>query len=202
MVVLALVQWGFLRVKMVLVSLLVLAQVGVGVQLKLKALTLMALQQVRFIDMILNYFYCLLFLLMLALSIFSFTVLFALFIYKDLGGVKFARDSFLFFDYIFFSSDMRANASALSVICVFIFGLAFDHNRNPLVKNYLVDIVWFLGVVLFFIHCRFFSNLEYGKTKIIFVRELFFNLKIKLRLIFLWLSRLLFIILILNRFYR
>ena len=40
------------------------------------------------------------------------------------------------------------------------------------------------------------------KTKIIFVRELFFNLKIKLRLIFLWLSRLLFIILILNRFYR
>ncbi|EFE7632573.1 hypothetical protein GA334_24785, partial [Escherichia coli] len=138
--------------------------------------------------MILNNFYSLLFLLMLALSIFSFTVLFALFIYKDLGGVKFARDSFLFFDYIFFSSDMRANASALSVICVFIFGLAFDHNRNPLVKNYLVDIVWFLGVVLFFIHCRFFSNLEYGKTKIIFVRELFFNLKIKLRLIFLWLS--------------
>ncbi len=162
----------------------------------------MALQQVRFIDMILNNFYSLLFLLMLALSIFSFTVLFALFIYKDLGGVKFARDSFLFLDYIFFSSDMRANASALSVICVFIFGLAFDHNRNPLVKNYLIDIVWFLGVVLFFIHCRFFSNLEYGKTKIIFVRELFFNLKIKLRLIFLWLSRLLFIILILNRFYR
>ncbi len=74
MVVLALVQWGFLRVKMVLVSLLVLAQVGVGVQLKLKALTLMALQQVRFIDMILNNFYSLLFLLMLALSIFSFTV--------------------------------------------------------------------------------------------------------------------------------
>lgn len=106
--------------------------------------------------MILNNFYSLLFLLMLALSIFYFTVLFALFIYKDLGGVKFARDSFLFFDYIFFSSDMRANASALSVICVFIFGLAFDHNRNPLVKNYLVDIVWFLGVVLFFIHCRFF----------------------------------------------
>lgn len=96
MVVLALVQWGFLRVKMVLVSLLVLAQVGVGVQLKLKALTLMALQQVRFIDMILNNFYSLLFLLMLALSIFSFTVLFALFIYKDLGGVKFAQDSFLF----------------------------------------------------------------------------------------------------------
>lgn len=128
-------------------------------------------------------------------------MLFALFIYKDLGGVKFARDSFLFFDYIFFSSDMRANASALSVICVFIFGLAFDHNRNPLVKNYLIDIVWFLGVVLF-LYTVVFSNLEYGKTKIIFVRELFFNLKIKLRLIFLWLSRLLFIILILNRFYR
>ena len=171
MVVLALVQWGFLRVKMVLVSLLVLAQVGVGVQLKLKALTLMALQQVRFIDMILNNFYSLLFLLMLALSIFSFTVLFALFIYKDLGGVKFARDSFLFFDYIFFSSDMRANASALSVICVFIFGLAFDHNRNPLVKNYLVDIVWFLGVVLFFIHCRFFYNNVYCKKKKQFIKN-------------------------------
>ena len=177
MVVLALVQWGFLRVKMVLVSLLVLAQVGVGVQLKLKALTLMALQQVRFIDMILNNFYSLLFLLMLALSIFSFTVLFALFIYKDLGGVKFARDSFLFFDYIFFSSDMRANASALSVICVFIFGLAFDHNRNPLVKNYLVDIVWFLGVVLFFIHCRFFFNMEYVNTKNIFFIYLFLKQK-------------------------
>lgn len=51
---------------------------------------------------------------------------------------------------------MRANASALSVICVFIFGLAFDHNRNPLVKNYLVDIVWFLGVVLFLYTVVFF----------------------------------------------
>ncbi|WP_244587546.1 hypothetical protein [Escherichia coli] len=142
----------------------------------------MALQQVRFIDMILNNFYSLLFLLMLALSIFSFTVLFALFIYKDLGGVKFARDSFLFFDYIFFSSDMRANASALSVICVFIFGLAFDHNRNPLVKNYLVDIVWFLGVVLFFIHCSFFYNMQYGNTKIIFERDHFLNQKIKKKL--------------------
>ena len=128
--------------------------------------------------MILNNFYSLLFLLMLALSIFSFTVLFALFIYKDLGGVKFARDSFLFFDYIFFSSDMRANASALSVICVFIFGLAFDHNRNPLVKNYLVDIVWFLGVVLFFIHCRFFYNIEIG-DKNYFCKRAFFQPKNK-----------------------
>ena len=100
------------------------------------------------------------------------------------------------------SSICETNSLRCAIIQTFIFGLAFDHNRNPLVKNYLVDIVWFLGVVLFFIHCRFFSNLEYGKTKIIFVRELFFNLKIKLRLIFLWLSRLLFIILILNRFYR
>lgn len=61
---------------------------------------------------------------------------------------------------------MRANASALSVICVFIFGLAFDHNRNPLVKNYLVDIVWFLGVVLFFYTLSFFSNLNMVRQKL------------------------------------
>lgn len=158
----------------------------------------MALQQMRFIDMILNDF----FLLMLALSMFSFTALFALFIYKDLGGVKFARDTFLFFDYILFSSGMRANASALSVICVFVFGLAFDYNHKLLIKNYLIDTVWILGVVLFFIHCRFFSNLEYGKTKIIFIREIFFNLKIQPRLIFLWLARFLFIIMIIHRLYR
>lgn len=117
---------------------------------------LMALPQPRFIDMISNDFYYFIFLSLFALSIFSFTVLFAIFIYKELGGIQFGRDSFLFFDYILFCSCLRANASALSVICVFIFGLAFNYNRNQIIKNTSIDTIWIAGVILFFIHCRFF----------------------------------------------
>lgn len=139
-------------------------------------------------------------LFMLALSILCFTILFALFIYKELGGVKFGRDSFLFFDYIFFCSGMKPNISALSVFFVFLFGVSLDYNLNTHFGNSLGDILWGVGIVLFFIHCRFYSNLEYKKNRIAFIRELFLNMNIQPRLIFLWLARVLFVILIVNRF--
>ncbi|HAF2130400.1 TPA: hypothetical protein G9F27_004689 [Salmonella enterica] len=154
--------------------------------------------------MILNDFYYFMFLSLFALSMFSFTVLFAIFIYKELGGIQLGWDPFLFFDYILFCSCLRANASALSVICVFIFGLAFNYNSNPIIKNPFIDTIWLSGVILFFIHCRFFSNLEYENKnkKIIFIRELFLNIRREPRTIFLWFARILFVILILNHSYQ
>lgn len=160
----------------------------------------MALQLVRSIGMILNNFITTSSLVLLALSMLAFIILFAVFIYKDLGGIKFGRDSFLFFDYVFFSSERRANISALSVFCVFLFGLVFNYNYDAASQSILIDMAWILGVVLFFIHCRFFSKLKYEKKKMIFIRELMFNIKIQSRFTILWLARGLFVIVILNRF--
>lgn len=188
---------------MVLGLLLVLVQTGDGVLLRSKGLILMALRRMRFIAMILNNVYSVTLLSMLAISMLAFIVLFGIFIYKDLGGVKFGRDSFLFFDYVFFCSNWRANASALSIFGVFVFGCGLNYIQNINSANILIDLIWLIGIILFFIHCRFLSNVEYEHKKgIAFAKELFLNIKINPRLILLWGARILFSVLIAYRFYR
>lgn len=68
----------------------------------------------------------------------------------DLGAI------FLFFYYIFFCSGKKPNAAALSAFFIFIFGSAFNYKQEIDTNDILMDIDWFLGVILFFIHCRFF----------------------------------------------
>lgn len=152
--------------------------------------------------MILNDSYSIALLSLLALSMIAFTVLFAIYIYTELGGVKFGRDSFLFFDYILFCSGWKPNASALSVLCVFIFGLAFGYKQNTHSEGFLIDVIWLVGIVLFFIHCRFLSNVEYENKKgVAFAKELFINLRLQPKFMVLWMARIVFIILIICRFY-
>lgn len=153
--------------------------------------------------MILNDSYSIVLLTLLALSMLAFTVLFAVYIYQELGGVRFGRDSFLFFDYILFCSGWKPNISALSILCVFIFGLGFSYNQNVHQDDLWVDVIWLTGVILFFMHCRFLSNVEYkSKNGIVFAKELLVNIKLQPKFIALWISRILFIIIIAYRIYQ
>ncbi|EBC1279604.1 hypothetical protein G6T08_004823 [Salmonella enterica] len=117
------------------------------------------------------YFYILLF-----ASIFFMFVFFAFFvhfIYKELGGVKVGRDSFLFFDYMLFGSGWRSDIPSISIFLILLTGLAQDYVKNYSFENLYINSLGFFAVFLFFVHGRFLSGVSYSNgKKIMFFREL------------------------------
>jgi len=85
-----------------------------------------------------------------------FFVSFVFFIYKELGGVKVGRDSFLFFDYMFFSSGWRANLPAFVILLTLLLGNLIDYKRVGDVNNVYINSIGILAMIFLFIHCRFF----------------------------------------------
>ncbi|EDB5720651.1 hypothetical protein A9563_08940 [Salmonella enterica subsp. enterica serovar Rubislaw] len=134
---------------------------------------------------------------------FVFFAFFVLFIYKELGGIKVGRDSFLFFDYMFFGSGWKANIPSMSMLIVALMGLAQDYIKNYNFENLLINSLGVLAAVLFFIHGRFLSGVSYSNgKKIIFFRELLWRGGLKPHFVVLWLSRLLYIAFFVLHFYK
>ncbi len=109
------------------------------------------------------YFYVLLF-----VSIFFMFVFFAFFvnfIYKEPGGVKVGRDSFLFFDYMLFGSGWRSDIPCISMFLIFLTGLAQDYIKNYSLENlYINSLVFFCYCSIFF-HGGFLSGISYNNGK-------------------------------------
>lgn len=146
------------------------------------------------------YFYILLF-----ASIFFMFVFFAFFvrfIYKELGGVKVGRDSFLFFDYMLFGSGWRSDIPSISIFLILLTGLAQDYVKNYSFENLYINSLGFFAVFLFFVHGRFLSGVSYSNgKKIMFFRELLWG-GIAPRFVVLWLSRLLYVVFFVLHFYK
>lgn len=96
---------------------------------------------------------------------FVFFVFFVRFIYKELGGVKVGRDSFLFFDYMLFGSGWRSDIPSISMILILLTGLAQDYVKNYSLENLYINTLGFFAAVLFFVHGRFLSGLSYSNGK-------------------------------------
>ncbi len=146
--------------------------------------------------MILNDLHDVISLALLVLFMFVFFVCFVFFIYKELGGVKVGRDSFLFFDYMLFSSGWKANLPALAMLLTLAFGNVIDYKREGDVNNVYINIIGVLAMIFLFIHCRFFSGIIYSNQNIKFVKELLLNFNVRPQFIMLWLSRVCYIALI------
>lgn len=125
-----------------------------------------------------------------------FIAFFVHFIYKGLGGVKVGKDSFLFFDFMLFSSGWKSNIPALAMALALIFGNYFDYIRNHDIAVIYVNAIGIIAMFFFFIHCRLFSPVIYDGKKIQFIKELILTYTISPRYIFLWLSRAFYILLI------
>lgn len=150
-----------------------------------------------------NDFYFYVFLFSSVFFMFVFFAFFVFFIYKELGGVKVGRDSFLFFDYMFFGSGWKADLPSMSMLIVVLTGLAQDYIKNYNLENLFINFLGVLAAVLFFIHGRFLSGISYRNgEKIIFFRELLWGGGLKPHFVVLWLSRLLYIAFFVLHFYK
>ncbi|QGY33113.1 hypothetical protein CUN67_29810 (plasmid) [Pantoea cypripedii] len=143
--------------------------------------------------MTLNDFYY--FNIVLALiCILVFIACFIRFVYKELGGVKVGKDSFLFFDFILFGSGWKSDIPALSMAAALFFGNSFDYMRNHDITTIHINAIGFFAAFSLFVHCRFFSGIIYNGQKVKFIKELFLNLNSSPKYISLWLSRILYMI--------
>lgn len=136
-----------------------------------------------------------LFMTLAALFMLITSVFFVHFIYKVIGGVKFGRDFFLFFDFMLFSSGWQANGAAITMILSFAFLSFSDFFRSGGAGNLAEELAWMIPVILLFIHCRYCSGITFqsGQKTLIF-REFFLNLALKPRYIILWVVRLAYIL--------
>lgn len=153
--------------------------------------------------MILNNFYYYPVLGLLVVFMCVFFASFVLFIYKELGGVKVGRDSFLFFDYMLFCSGWKAEVPALSMLLVMILGNILDYSKDKNVEILYMNCIGILAVIFLFIHCRCLSGIRYyNDKKIKFLRELLWGFKMRPRFAVLWLSRLSYITFFALHFYK
>ncbi|KFB96933.1 hypothetical protein GTGU_04662 [Trabulsiella guamensis ATCC 49490] len=147
------------------------------------------------------YYYALLFTSVFFMLLFF--VFFVLFIYKELGGVKIGRDSFLFFDYMLFGTGWKANIPALSVFFITFLSVVQDYILNSDFKAIRANVIGILAAFLLFIHCRYLSGVHYNNDgKIKFLKEFFFGGGVKLHFVVLWLSRLLYIAFFILHYYK
>lgn len=123
--------------------------------------------------MILNDLFYYFYIIAIFLFMSIFMAFFVRFIYSELGGVKIGKDSFLFFDYIFFGSGWKSNLPALAMIPVLVFGDLFDFIRGCNIENLRVNVIGFFFMIFLFIHCRFFSNIKYDEGDIKLIKEFF-----------------------------
>lgn len=85
------------------------------------------------------------------------------FIYKVIGGVKFGKDFFLFFDFMLFSSGWKANGAAITMILSFAFLSFSDFFRSGGAGNLAEELAWMIPVILLFIHCRYCSGITFSE---------------------------------------
>lgn len=112
-----------------------------------------------------------------------------LFYYLELGRVSVGKDTFLFFDFMLFRTSWLANFSAISVAGVIISGNLFDYVRSHNASALHLNTIGFIATLLFFVHCRIYSDIIYSGLSIKCAKELFFNLKLHTKYSLLWLSR-------------
>ncbi|MCW0314840.1 hypothetical protein [Pantoea ananatis] len=122
-----------------------------------------------------------------------FFAFFVHFIYKELGGVKIGKDTFLFFDFMFFGSGFKSNAPSLAMAMIILLSGFSTYSKNHDVTALYEGVVVSFAMLFLFVHCRFFSGISYSKTRVKLIKEFFLNLKLTKNFFFLWLSRVFYI---------
>lgn len=130
------------------------------------------------------------------ISMLTFIVCFFLFAHSSLSRKTPAKATFLFFDFMLFKPGRLSNISAISIGGTLIFGNLFDFVKNQNTSALYINSIGFISTFLFFVHCRSFSKETYNGKDVKCLNEMFTNINLSSRNLFLWLSRLSYVIMI------
>ncbi|WP_172730870.1 hypothetical protein [Pluralibacter gergoviae] len=118
---------------------------------------------------------------------------FFIFTYKELEGPKLGKESFLYFNFIFFKRGILSNISLLTLFCGYLSAALVEYRRE---FNYLMLIVNMMGGIAFLLYgiygkCFFHGVSEINKP-LFFIRVFIAEVDFSFGSLLLWLSRLMY----------
>ncbi|OCA53309.1 hypothetical protein [Photorhabdus namnaonensis] len=122
----------------------------------------------------------------------------ACFIYFGLSKkilLRSVKSPLLFFDFCFFNKNKLANFSMIILFVIYMSGIWFEFIRNGNLISFVGYSIGVFAILVFLIHCRFFSKRKFAHgNNIEFIKEFAFEMEISLQNTLLWLSRLFYIV--------
>ncbi|NHB93905.1 hypothetical protein [Photorhabdus cinerea] len=122
----------------------------------------------------------------------------ACFIYFGLSKkilLRSVKSPLLFFDFCFFNKNKLANFSMIILFVIYMSGIWFEFIKNGNLISFSGYFIGTLAILIFLIHCRFFSKRKFAhRNNIEFIKEFVFEMEISLKNTLLWLSRLFYIV--------
>lgn len=128
--------------------------------------------------------------LMMLFFLFAWGGCFFIFVYKILGGPKVGRDSFLYFNYIFFKRDVLANISFCFVVLGYISAAFVEYRREFDDLMLLANLMGGASFLLFGIYGRwFYFDVPENEKPFFFINVFLTRVDFRFGSLFLWLSR-------------
>ncbi|EOV8987381.1 hypothetical protein ACN6UZ_001186 [Cronobacter dublinensis] len=132
--------------------------------------------------------------LMMLFFLFVWGVCFVIFIYKVLGGPKAGRDSFLYFNFIFFKRDTLANISLCFFVLSYLSEAFAEYRRGVDNLMLLGNLMGGASFLLFGIYGKcFYCDVIEDKKPFFFINVFLTEVDFKPGSVFLWLARISYI---------
>lgn len=128
------------------------------------------------------------------LFLFMWGICFFIFVYRRLGGPKVGKDSLLYFNFIFFKSDILSNCALIFLVFGYVAAAIVEYRRG--VDNLLLisNLIGGMSFFLFALYGKYFYNgLVEDKKSLFFIKVFLTRLDLSFGAIFLWLARLAYI---------
>ncbi|MDI6633875.1 hypothetical protein [Pantoea dispersa] len=121
-------------------------------------------------------------------------VCFFIFVYKNLGGAKVGKDSFLYFNYMFFKRDALSNSALIFLVLGYVAAAIAEYRRGFDDLSLISNLSGGMSFLLFALYGKYFyQGLIEDKKPFFFIRVFLTKSDLSFGAIFLWLSRLAYI---------
>jgi len=141
-------------------------------------------------DIILNISSC-----MLLFFLLSWGVCFFIFVYKKLGGVKVGKEHLLYFNFMFFKRDALSNYALVFLVLGYVTAAIAEYRREYDNLLLMADLSGGISFFLFALYGKYiYQGLIDDEKPFFFIRVFLTKLDLSFGAIFLWLSRLAYVI--------
>ncbi|MDU4128446.1 hypothetical protein [Pantoea sp.] len=125
----------------------------------------------------------------------SWGVCFFIFVYKKLGGVKVGKEPLLYFNFMFFKRDALSNYALVFLVLGYVTAAIAEYRREYDNLLLMADLSGGISFFLFALYGKYiYQGLIDDEKPFFFIRVFLTKLDLSFGAIFLWLSRLAYVI--------
>ncbi|MFD3242598.1 hypothetical protein ACE2AK_26150 [Rahnella perminowiae] len=132
---------------------------------------------------------------MLLLLLLLWGMCFFIFLYRNLGGPKVGKDSLLYFNYMFFKRDILSSCALIFLVLGYVAAAIAEYRRGVDNLSLISNLSGGISFLLFALYGKYFyQGLIDDEKPFFFIKVFLTKLDLSFGAIFLWLSRLAYVI--------